>query len=433
MKDWKNWNGFNREEVNISKRICGILDQFLSDLKNRDLPRHQVLGNDETIAMAEILGLATQNLNTFNHIGLTRLIFILANISSYTGGLHWVRNNQGRAFEDAWIQAARPMLAQFNAQNLANSIWALATLGHHNQEFIDAWIDAARPRLGEFSAQDLVNIILALATLNHHDQEFEDTWIDAARPMLGQFTPQNLAASIGALARLNHHDQAFEDAWIRLAQTILDQFSVENLADIIWALNALNHHDQAFDNAWMEAAQPMLDQFNLLDFYHTGAAMIRNNNLREEQFVRAWGEALQSLIGVEQDPDLLQMVIRIANLLGVHILPPKLQAEADDVTMDLLNDKDDEDGVTVDSNQNDKDDEGPVANINATQDIFTPKKILVKESQALCSMQSYFNSCNESIANFSYDRALNESHCDLQQPLSGLSENWINYNFHYSM
>ena len=396
MKDWKNWNGFNREEVNISKRICGILDQFLSDLKNRDLPRHQVLGNDETIAMAEILGLATQNLNTFNHIGLTRLIFILANISSYTGGLHWVRNNQGRAFEDAWIQAARP-------------------------------------RLGEFSAQDLVNIILALATLNHHDQEFEDTWIDAARPMLGQFTPQNLAASIGALARLNHHDQAFEDAWIRLAQTILDQFSVENLADIIWALNALNHHDQAFDNAWMEAAQPMLDQFNLLDFYHTGAAMIRNNNLREEQFVRAWGEALQSLIGVEQDPDLLQMVIRIANLLGVHILPPKLQAEADDVTMDLLNDKDDEDGVTVDSNQNDKDDEGPVANINATQDIFTPKKILVKESQALCSMQSYFNSCNESIANFSYDRALNESHCDLQQPLSGLSENWINYNFHYSM
>ena len=371
MKDWKNWNGFNREEVNISKRICGILDQFLSDLKNRDLPRHQVLGNDETIAMAEILGLATQNLNTFNHIGLTRLIFILANISSYTGGLHWVRNNQGRAFEDAWIQAARP-------------------------------------RLGEFSAQDLVNIILALATLNHHDQEFEDTWIDAARPMLGQFTPQNLAASIGALARLNHHDQAFEDAWIRLAQTILDQFSVENLADIIWALNALNHHDQAFDNAWMEAAQPMLDQFNLLDFYHTGAAMIRNNNLREEQFGRAWGEALQSLIGVEQDPDLLQMVIRIANLLGVHILPPKLQAEADDVTMDLLNDKDDEDGVTVDSNQNDKDDEGPVANINATQDIFTPKKILVKESQALCSMQSYFNSCNESIANFSYDRALNE-------------------------
>ncbi|MEI6187474.1 MAG: hypothetical protein WCP46_03110 [Alphaproteobacteria bacterium] len=122
MKDWKNWNGFNREEVNISKRICGILDQFLSDLKNRDLPRHQVLGNDETIAMGEILGLATQNLNTFNYIGLTRLIFILANISSYTGGLHWVRNNQGRAFEDAWIQVAQPRLGEFNARDLVNII-----------------------------------------------------------------------------------------------------------------------------------------------------------------------------------------------------------------------------------------------------------------------------------------------------------------------
>ena len=196
MKDWKNWNGFNREEVNISKRICGILDQFLSDLKNRDLPRHQVLGNDETIAMGEILGLATQNLNTFNHIGLTRLIFILANISSYTGGLHWVRNNQGRAFEDAWIQVAQPRLGEFNARDLVNIIRALAQLKHHDQAFENAWIKAALLILNQFNIHELANSIGSLASFNHHDQAFEDAWIQVAQPRLAQFNPQDLSSSI---------------------------------------------------------------------------------------------------------------------------------------------------------------------------------------------------------------------------------------------
>ena len=134
--------------------------------------------------------------------------------------------------------------------------------------------------------------------------------------------------------------------------------------------------------------------------------MVNNNNLRE-QFVRDWGNALQDLINIEQeqeqeqDPNLLQEVIQIARSIGINILPPNLQAAAEDGAVNLSNHKDEDD---------DEGSYGIVASISATQDIFTLKQN------------------NELITSF---LAIQDN--NLQQPLSGLSEILCNYNLHYSI
>ena len=71
----------------------------------------------------------------------------------------------------ALVEAAKPKLASFNAQELANTAWALATLGHQDTAFMRALVEAAKPKLASFNAQALANTEWALAALNERDAQ----------------------------------------------------------------------------------------------------------------------------------------------------------------------------------------------------------------------------------------------------------------------
>ena len=63
------------------------------------------------------------------------------------------------------VAVFRTQLPDFNAQNLANTAWALATLGHNDPLFMSDLTRAAEAKLQEFNAQDYSNTAWALATL----------------------------------------------------------------------------------------------------------------------------------------------------------------------------------------------------------------------------------------------------------------------------
>ena len=66
---------------------------------------------------------------------------------------------------------AERRIDEFNAQELANNAWALATVGQHDEKLFKAVARMAERRLDKFSAQDLANTAWAFATVGQQDEQ----------------------------------------------------------------------------------------------------------------------------------------------------------------------------------------------------------------------------------------------------------------------
>ena len=66
---------------------------------------------------------------------------------------------------NALARMAEQRLDQFNAQELANTAWAFATVGQKDELLFNAVARMAERRLDQFNAQDLANTAWAFATV----------------------------------------------------------------------------------------------------------------------------------------------------------------------------------------------------------------------------------------------------------------------------
>ncbi|KAG1673218.1 hypothetical protein FOA52_013098 [Chlamydomonas sp. UWO 241] len=163
----------------------------------------------------------------------------------------------------ALLEAAKPHLRDFNSQHLANTVWALATLGHADADFMAALLKAATPQLRKFTPQALANTAWALATLDHADGAFMASLLKAAKLQLRDFTPQALANTAWALAVLDHADNALMAALLQQAAGMVrDLACAENCTQLFLCMLWLKdqHSDIAVPaqlaetckRAWME-------------------------------------------------------------------------------------------------------------------------------------------------------------------------------------
>jgi hypothetical protein len=79
------------------------------------------------------------------------------------------------------MKVAAPQLHDFNPQDLSNTAWALATLGHADDAFVAALLEAAKLQLRDFTPQALSNTAWALAVLDHADNIFVVAVLHQAR------------------------------------------------------------------------------------------------------------------------------------------------------------------------------------------------------------------------------------------------------------
>jgi hypothetical protein len=183
MVAWKKWKTYYTGQ-NVARRVCSLLNDFKNDLSDED--NQEIWESIGADAMDKILELATANINRFKPIDLAMSIHRLAHISKITNGLdEWLQNHQG--FLNAWIATAIGELGRFNPQDLANSIWALATLNHNHQGFANAWIDTATGKLGRFNPQDLSNSIWALSKLRVNNKQLVDDLFNQLKAQVGYF------------------------------------------------------------------------------------------------------------------------------------------------------------------------------------------------------------------------------------------------------
>ena len=68
-------------------------------------------------------------------------------------------------------RAAERRVREFNAQNLANTAWAFATVGQKDDQLFKALARMAERRLDQFNGQDFANIAWAFATVGQNDDQ----------------------------------------------------------------------------------------------------------------------------------------------------------------------------------------------------------------------------------------------------------------------
>ena len=101
------------------------------------------------------------------------------------------------------VNKATELLPCFTSRELANTLWALARMGHNPGEtFMSAFLYRAEEELPSFNSQDLANTLWALARMGHNPGEmFMSAFLDRAETELPSFNSQSLTNILWALER----------------------------------------------------------------------------------------------------------------------------------------------------------------------------------------------------------------------------------------
>ena len=133
---------------------------------------------------------------------------------------------------------AERRLDQFNAQNLANTAWALATVvGQQHEQLFKASAKMAERRLDEFNAQNLANTAWAFATIERSgDSDALVLFVTLARmaeQRAGEFSTKNLANISWAFTTAGSSDGFLCKALLLVAERQINDLSMQGLANTV--------------------------------------------------------------------------------------------------------------------------------------------------------------------------------------------------------
>ena len=178
----------------------------------------------------------------------------------------------------AIVRVARPFIGNMKERALTNFIWALGCSGMplaaaDDDAVLEELIDAARLTLDNFNAQDLSNTAWSLAVLGHGDSVFMTQLVATAMPKLHEFIPHDLANMVYALAKQKQHGSPgprgldmFLKELTRSATEQLSGFNCQALSNTAWSLAVMRHDDPVFMAGLLAAAIPKLREFKPQEF-----------------------------------------------------------------------------------------------------------------------------------------------------------------------
>ena len=164
-------------------------------------------------------------------------------------------------------------LGEFNSQNLCNTAWAFATVGHASPALFDGVAKVAVGRLGEFNTQDLSNTAWAFARVGHASPALFDGVARAAVGRLGEFNSQNLSNTAWAFATVGHAPPALFDGVARAAVGRLGEFNSQELSNTAWAFATVGHASPVLFDGVARAAVGRLGEFNAQNLSNTAWAL----------------------------------------------------------------------------------------------------------------------------------------------------------------
>ncbi|MEM7519348.1 MAG: hypothetical protein AAF368_20795 [Planctomycetota bacterium] len=152
---------------------------------------------------------------------------------------------------------------EFNAQGMANTVWAFATAGIAAQLLFEAIAEEVRRRIVEFNAQNMASTVWAFATAGTRAHSLFEAIAAEARRRIAEFNAQNMANTAWAFACAG---------WVR------SEVFVQLGAALAGRLVELNERDKAqlfLVALYVRAEWPELDFSFLVDLKSLRAAYAR--------------------------------------------------------------------------------------------------------------------------------------------------------------
>ena len=168
------------------------------------------------------------------------------------------------------LALADDQVATMRPRNLANTLWAFATLGRRpTDSFLATWQRAATESMSRFEAQHVSNSLWAMATLDIAvDEQFASAVIDAVvrHAVSGVLLGQHVSICLWALAVLQlHPGDAAVDALTAAATVVLDSCNSQHVSNVLYGLARLcpgqGQRHASMLTALAEHSRPRLSSF----------------------------------------------------------------------------------------------------------------------------------------------------------------------------
>ena len=230
----------------------------------------------------ELADIVKQHINELNEIHVSTAANKLAKLTA-RHHTRTLRKNQ----RDSVLLLLEERLRGFKsirARSLSNLMWSYAKLGYHGNHSIVRHLSDQVPTVtvDDFIPQELANTLWAWATMRH--QPSGDAFAALERRMLAcvdDFIPQDLSNTVWAWATMRHQPSA--DALAALERRMLacvDDFKPQALANTVWAWATMRHKPSSQVLGALERRMlARVDDFNSQALANTvwAVAMLMNN------------------------------------------------------------------------------------------------------------------------------------------------------------
>ena len=129
----------------------------------------------------------------------------------------------------------------FNSHSISNTVWALAISGYDSSEFFRKIAKVVTPRLHEFNPLDITNIIDAYAITGHSTSKLLDEAANRVLSIVHEFRPHELSKTASAFATSGLTNPELFDTIALASSKQIDEFTTRNISDLAWAFATQNH------------------------------------------------------------------------------------------------------------------------------------------------------------------------------------------------
>lgn len=214
-------------------------------------------------------------------------------------------------------ELAMQRLPSSSSQALSSTLWGFAKLGYRDESFIQWWCEAAGEKLPEFNCQELANTFYALAALGIYNRGFVSELCEMAKGKLKDFNSQDLANIIWSLAKINHRDHGFIRSLCNVIPDNLHSFAAQGLANTLWALGKLRHGDRHVTTVLCQEAAWKLRNFEpkALSMVVWALATLGHD---DKHFLQTWCEVAMRKVASFNPQDVANSLWALATLNYYH-------------------------------------------------------------------------------------------------------------------
>lgn len=256
-------------------------------------------------------------------------------------------------------------LSLFTPQNIANLVWAYATLDYKPHDLFHAIAQETSGRLGEYSPQHLCNLAWGLSKYPPSTEIFDEIAKEVVARGFDSFTAQGVATLAHSFATVGHNESDFWDGikkaaikrssqfggieCARLAHSFatvgrpsselfeaiervsignIGMFNTQGLSNLAWSFSLMGHHSKDLFHAIAESSTSKMKEFKVQELTMLLLAYSRLVHTYPKLFDQAITESLSRL---EQFPllDLFNNIISFAKV--GHIDEKWMLAVADEI------------------------------------------------------------------------------------------------------